>query len=368
MHILIIDNSTAFTGALKAAMSEAQLLQGKHQFSFLLPTGSTAVDTVKAAGFTVHQLPMKEISKSIAALLKYPSYLIANAFKLQKILKAERIDCIQTNDFYNLLGATSKMLGYKGKLLTYVRFLPSVMPGPLRKFWTATAQRYADRVIAVSHAVLKQLPSSSKTISIYDPVNLQEKHSNAAPPKDGLVYCLFLGNYTRGKGQDAAVEAFAKAYQQDNRLRLQFHGGDMGLEKNRAFKAELKQRAVALGLSDVINFGGFAADVELAIKQSHIVLNFSEGESFSMTCLEAAFYGTPLIATKCGGPEEIIDHERTGLLVPVKGINEMSETILAFAGNEDLRLRYAAAGKEYVSQKFSAAQYQQTMNNLLMQL
>ena len=368
MNILIIDNSIAFTGALKCALSEAQLLQDKYRFSFVLPTGSTAAPIVEAAGFKVDTLPMKEISKSPKALLIYSPYLIANALKLQRILKSEQIDCIQTNDFYNLLGAASKMLGYKGKLITYVRFLPSVMPGPLRKFWTTVAQRFADKVIAVSGAVLKQLPPSPQTVSVYDPVNLEEKHTDVTPPNDGSIHCLYLGNYIRGKGQDAAVEAFATAYKQDNRLRLQFAGGDMGLDKNKAFRQELEERVKSLELQHVVSFSGFAADVEKAIKQSHMLLNFSEGESFSMTCLEAAFYGTPLSATKCGGPEEIIDDECTGLLVPVKDVVAMTAAILNLAGNTALRSQYAAAGKEYVRQKFSIEQYKQTMQNLLEQL
>jgi glycosyltransferase involved in cell wall biosynthesis len=72
-----------------------------------------------------------------------------------------------------------------------------------------------------------------------------------------------------------------------------------------------------------------------------------------MTCIEAAYFGTPLIATRCGGPEEIIKHKETGLLVAVADIDAMTEAILTLAADKELRLNYAKAGMAYVREKFS---------------
>ena len=84
-----------------------------------------------------------------------------------------------------------------------------------------------------------------------------------------------------------------------------------------------------------------------------------------MTCLEAAFYGTPLIATRCGGPEEIVEHERTGITVPVKDIHAMRNAILTLASDTELRKQYAEAGKEYVRSKFNIETYKQQMRQIL---
>jgi glycosyltransferase involved in cell wall biosynthesis len=94
------------------------------------------------------------------------------------------------------------------------------------------------------------------------------------------------------------------------------------------------------------------------IKQHDVVLNFSEAESFSMTCAEAGFYGKPVIASKCGGPEEIIDDGKTGLLVQNKNRQQMEEAMLQLAAAlpEDRRMMGAAA-KKYVTEKFSTEQF-----------
>lgn len=365
MTVLIVDNSTAFTGAFKCALNEAELLSGEHRFVFVLNTTSTLVQVLRDKGITVYTIPMVEIKRSISVLLVYPFALLRNTFSLLKIVRKEQVEVVQVNDFYNMLGAMAKVFGFRGKLLTYVRFLPAVMPGALRNIWIKAGLKYSHRMIAVSDAVLKQLPEHTKAVRVYDPVQLIEN----VPEKDyvakDIISILYLANYIQGKGQDAALEAFAKTYEQNPNVRLTFMGGDMGLEKNRSFKQSLEQRTKEFGLSEVVQFAPFNSNIEESIKDADIVLNFSEAESFSMTCLEAAFYGTALIATRCGGPEEIIDNGRTGITVPVKNINAMSDAILLLAGDAVLRKEYAVAGKAYVRKKFNIAEYKQQMQHIL---
>ena len=66
------------------------------------------------------------------------------------------------------------------------------------------------------------------------------------------------------------------------------------------------------------------------------MLNFSESESFSMTCLESLYYGTPLIATDSGGPAELFKHGESGHLVPNRDVQAMAKAwpFLHTAGNE----------------------------------
>ncbi len=365
MTILIIDNSTAFTGAFKCALNEAELLSDEHRFIFVLQNNSTLVQTLRNKGITVYTIPMVEIKRSIGVLLLYPFALLRNTISLLKILRKEQVDVVQVNDFYNMLGAMAKVFGFKGKLLTHVRFLPSVMPGPLRNLWVKCGLKYSHRMIAVSDAVLKQLPEHRKAIRVYDPVQLTERLPEKDYSTKDTISILYLANYIQGKGQNAALEAFAIAYGENNNIRLTFMGGDMGLGKNRSFKQSLEQRTTELGLSEMVQFAPFNSNIEASIKEADIVLNFSEAESFSMTCLEAAFYGTALIATRCGGPEEIIDKGHTGVTVPVKDINAMSDAILRLAGDAALRRQYAVSGKEYVRKKFNIAEYKQQMRQIL---
>lgn len=364
MTILIIDGSVAFTGAFKCALNEAELLSSEHKFIFILPARTTLSELLLEKGFTVYNLPMKEISRSLKSVILYSFYLVKNLLALKQIARKESADVIQVNDFYNLLGAAMKLTGYKGKLITYIRFLPSALPAPLRKLWTKIAQHYSDSVIAVSDAVLNQLPARPNTIRIYDPIALEERLVKPGKSSE-VIQCTYIANYTRGKGQEYALAAFTEVYKSDPGIRLKFVGGDMGLEKNALFKKELEQSALQNGLGNVVSFHPFNPDAEKEIKDADIILNFSDAESFSMTCLEAAFYGTPLIATRCGGPEEIIQDQVTGLLVPKRDVRAMAEAILRLSGDASIRRQYAANGEKYVREKFTREQFIHQFTQLL---
>lgn len=355
---VIIENSTGYTGAFKAALQEAMLLKNKKRFVFILPKKSVVTNYLQEAGITFYSLPMREISRSPLNLLQYFPALILNYFRLRKIVRREGCEIVQVNDFYNLLGVMLKLFGYKGKLITYVRFLPSALPGLLRKIWVRAAQRYSYRVIAVSDAVLQQLPKKKNTVRIYDPIELPERYSEKiSTESQGGVRFLYLANYTRGKGQELAIEAFAAAYRQQQNIRLHFYGGDMGLKKNKDFRRELEEEVKRLGLTEVILFNDFASDTETVIKSYDVLLNFSQAESFSMTCAEASYYGLPVIATRCGGPEEIIAHQATGLLVNVNALDEMTAALLRLASHTEQRTVMGLKGRQYVRDKFSAAEF-----------
>lgn len=365
MNIIIIDNSIAFTGAFKCALGEADILSNQHRFIFVLNNKSNLAPLLQAKGYTVYHLPLLEIRKSIPLMMMYPFTLLKNAIALKSIIRKERADIVQVNDFYNMLGVLVKMLGFKGKLLTYVRFLPSAMPATLRNAWIRAGLKYSHKMIGVSDAVLHQLPATDKTTRVYDPVLLSESLPGKTYTQDESVRILYLSNYIQGKGQDKALEAFINAYKTNKNIRLKFIGGDMGLTKNAQYKQQLELAADKAGIKEVIEFASFSADVEKEIKDADIMLNFSEAESFSMTCLEAAFYGTPLIATRCGGPEEIIEDGKTGITVPVNDVAAMSKAILQLAGSHELRREYAIAGKEYVRNKFNIATYKKQMEEII---
>ena len=71
-----------------------------------------------------------------------------------------------------------------------------------------------------------------------------------------------------------------------------------------------------------------------------------------MTCLEALYYGIPLIATDCGGPSELFQHLRSGYLVGNKNIDEMVEGILYLSSSEIIRSEFSINSRKYVRKKF----------------
>lgn len=369
--ILLVDNSRAVTGALNAMRHATGPLRGQFRFAYVLPTGSTGRAVLEADGYRVYELPFVEVSRRKADLLRYLPMLLLNGWRLHRLAQREGAAIVHLNDFYNLTGYVAKLLSLgRLRVVTHVRFLPQSLVQPLARTWRWLASVAASRTICVSQAVGRYFEGRANVQVIYDPLPGSERYPVPAhlPQPDGTVELLYLSNYIQGKGQDLALQAFKEAYQRDSNLRLRFVGGDMGLEKNRVFRQQLVDDVAKADLQGVVHFAGFAADVEQAIKAADIVLNFSESESFSLTCLDALYYGTPLIASDCGGPAELFENGRSGLLVPNRQVAAMSEAINRLAADARLRAQFAEAGRQFVRQKFAPAHTYENLAQLYRQV
>jgi glycosyltransferase involved in cell wall biosynthesis len=70
-----------------------------------------------------------------------------------------------------------------------------------------------------------------------------------------------------------------------------------------------------LELQDRFHFLGFRADVPAILRDLDVFVLSSVSEGFPLVVLEAMAAGRPVVATKCGGVEELIEHGNTGVLV-----------------------------------------------------
>jgi glycosyltransferase involved in cell wall biosynthesis len=61
----------------------------------------------------------------------------------------------------------------------------------------------------------------------------------------------------------------------------------------------------------------------------------------------------PVIATRCGGPEEIIADRRTGLLVPINDPNALAQGLRKVIQNEDLARELGMGGQKSARERFS---------------
>jgi L-malate glycosyltransferase len=322
-RVLIVENAVDFTGGLSSIMRSCTELRDSFDFRFVLPKESQSVVYIQNLGFEVHLLPMKEIRRDSMAILSYLPVLVVNSIRLRRLIKQLNIEIILCNDFYNLVPSVYKMLGGRVPYICYVRFRPSKFPSILVKFWCWFHYKYAAYVVAVSNTVKNELPPQHNVRVIGNEVPTH--HVTFTPTTSRTI--LYPANYIRGKGQEFALRTFAAVIQKHPQWRLKFVGSDMGLNKNRFFKKELMEEAGRLGITHAVEWGSFEKDMARQYAEAAIVLNFSESESFSLTCLEAMFYGRPIVATKCGGPEEIIDDGLSGILVGLANVEEMAAAV-----------------------------------------
>jgi glycosyltransferase involved in cell wall biosynthesis len=100
----------------------------------------------------------------------------------------------------------------------------------------------------------------------------------------------------------------------------------------------------ALGLGDV-SFLGNRFDVERVLAAYDVFVLSSESEGLSNTIQEAMACGLPVVATRVGGADELVDENRSGFLVPPRDPPALAEAILCLALDRSRRESMGAAGR-----------------------
>lgn len=342
-----MDNSVAVTGALHSIIRSSLFLNSLYEFLFVLPHGSTGTKLVRDNGFDVRELGMLELSRSLKSWVLYLPVLLRNVVRLKKIVRKERIDLIVSNDFYNLLPAFHNVLGGRTPYVTYVRFMPSRFPKVLLKVWLGIHKSKSKEIICVSQAVRREL-GIERTLPVV-PNEIPWNQDDRSFDCDTVVF--FPANYTRGKGHLMMLNVFAQVAQQCPGWTLRFAGDTMGLRKNEKYKNELKDWAEQLGIASRVEWLGHQDNMAQEYGKASIVTMFSESESFSMVCLEACYFQRAVIATRCGGPQEIIVHGQSGFLVDTNDVAAATHYLAELMNNQELRNSMGRRGKELVLQK-----------------
>lgn len=348
--LFIVDGSIAVTGALVSAARQAELLKDEVETILVLPRGHQ-VPTARTAAFAeVIDLPIVNLRKSLARLIFYMPSLIAASVMLWREMRRRGCERLQLNDFYLAHGAMLRLLGFRGRIVTFVRIDPTRF-GIAGRIWLAAARWCSTELVAVSRFIQALLGPDYPSRLVYEQISVGPIPTDARTARSPLL--LFVGNFIEGKGQEDAVAAFHRIADHCPTARLRFVGGDMGLDKNRLFRAALEQAAAAGPAPGRIEFCGHKDDLAPDYAEAFAALNFSASESFSNTCLDASAAGLPMVATRCGGPEEIIEDGTTGFLVPVGDIAAIAERMGWLLEHPDQAAAMGEAGQRLVSERFA---------------
>lgn len=141
------------------------------------------------------------------------------------------------------------------------------------------------------------------------------------------------------KGFDNLIKAFAIVHKEKPQSRL-ILGGD-GPERE-----SLQKLVQTLNIEDFVTFTGALSreGVRLLMAESAFFVLSSHVETFGVVVIEALSQGTPVVATKCGGPESILTQE-DGYLVDVNNVDALVDGMKNILANsekfnsEDIRNR-----------------------------
>ncbi|MBN2570455.1 MAG: glycosyltransferase family 4 protein [Deltaproteobacteria bacterium] len=129
--------------------------------------------------------------------------------------------------------------------------------------------------------------------------------------------------------------------------------------------SDLKDIAGTLHLEHKLHFLGHRNEINHIMASIDVLVLASLQESFGRVLIEAMACGKPVVATRCGGPEEIVVDGETGFLVPIGDSKEMADAILKLLSNEDLCKEFGKQGRERCEQNFSLNSYIKKIESII---
>lgn len=163
-------------------------------------------------------------------------------------------------------------------------------------------------------------------------VELEEKYLSLKQPSEPKQKksAIHISILNKRKNVADIIRAFGYIHNELNRKDCDLHIIGEGSEKENLIKLADELSI----LNKCIFFHGLVTEekkLELLTNSDFHILN-SDDEGFSVVTAEAILYGIPVIATKCGGPEDFVN-ETTGILIERKNLDELKKAILFMLDN-----------------------------------
>jgi glycosyltransferase involved in cell wall biosynthesis len=118
----------------------------------------------------------------------------------------------------------------------------------------------------------------------------------------------------------------------------------------------LETLADEIGVADRIRFWGQRADVARLVARADILCHCSHSEGLSNAIMEASGLGVPVVATRAGGTDEIIEDGVTGFLVDADDDGAMAGFVGQLLRDPDRRARIGMAGRQKMEREFAVEQ------------
>ncbi|HEX7011771.1 MAG TPA: glycosyltransferase family 4 protein [Steroidobacteraceae bacterium] len=314
----------------------------------LVSVGATEhplVDALRARGAQVHELRDRGgLDKELIAAIG-------------RLIEELQIDVLQSSEFRSNVFAllAGRRYPHVKLVATSHGWIANDLRGRIYRFIDKLLLPRFHRVIFVSHAMRRLVPRwwlpDERVCVLHNALVLSSYGAGVvdAPRRRidlSSVTVLNVGRLSREKGQDLLLRALAALVPEYPGLRLKFAG--VG-----PLESELKQLAQALGIADRVEFLGYVHDMPALYANVDLLVQSSLTEGLPNIVLEAAYLRVPLIATRVGGTDEVVEHMKSAWLIRPGSVGELVEAMQAFLAAPERFVQMANAAHQGVLERFS---------------
>lgn len=192
------------------------------------------------------------------------------------------------------------------------------------KFKAELCESYknAAAVVAVSSALGHRIEKHTGVRPVVIPNIIDLSSFSVVGQPECKFRFISAGNLKESKDFDVLIKAFAIVHKKrpDSKLLIMGSGADEGRLKKLAEKENIG--------NSVQFFGAYSRnDFAEKLSSSDVFVLPSRSETFGVVYAEAMAAGRPVIATRCGGPEDFVN-EKCGMLVEIDDVSALSKTML----------------------------------------
>lgn len=170
------------------------------------------------------------------------------------------------------------------------------------------------RYLAETIASFTKQPEKINLIPIGVNTQLFKPADNKVLKKNRQI--LYVGRIHSTKGADILFRAMSLLVKKHRDIQLIIIGGNLGFNNYQFQEEKMRQLATELEINRYIEFVGMQSPSKVVeyIQKSSLLVLPSRRESFGTVLIEAIACGTPVVATRCGGPEDFVNDD-VGVLV-----------------------------------------------------
>ncbi|HXF05902.1 MAG TPA: glycosyltransferase family 4 protein, partial [Blastocatellia bacterium] len=161
-------------------------------------------------------------------------------------------------------------------------------------------------------------------------------------PQDQLV--LVPAVLREGKGHERLIQAAPALRARVPAVRILFAGGG---PRERALRLQ------AQSADGAIIFLGPRQDIPELLAACDLVVLVSDAEALPTALIEAAAAGRPVVATRVGGAAEVVEHGRTGWLVPPDDPVALVEAMANLLNDRRRARAFGATARQLAYERFS---------------
>lgn len=228
--------------------------------------------------------------------------------------------------------------------------------------------RRTDAIIAVSESVRRflideKLVRRERIVVIPNGVDLKdfEPRSHSEKRKTSNPIIGSIGNLNSQKGHKFLIEAMSEIIKHYPLATLEIIGEG---KDRKMLEGVIKKN----GLDHHVALLGRKEDVNRYLRHWDVFVLPSIAETFGIVLLEAMTAKVPIVATRVGGIPDVIENEKSGLLIRSRQSNEIARAVVRIMGDKDLAHRLTAEGRERIKQfswKAMASKMEQLYSELV---